>query len=69
MLGLKIAFSVCLVIVLVGGYVTFKNFDNWFGSSVDVPSENESSLLLNKSQVFLIWLLAVKLFTMMIWIL
>ncbi len=69
MLGLKIAFSVCLVIVFLGGIFTLRNFDKWFGGSVDVPSENESSLLLNKSQVILIWLLAMKLFTMMVWIL
>jgi hypothetical protein len=69
MLGLQIAFAVCLLIVLVGGYFTFKNFDKWFGSRSDVPSETESSLLLNKAQAFIIWALAVKLCVMMIWIL
>ena len=69
MFGLKIAFGICLVIVFALGITTLRNFDKWFGASLDVPSENESSLLLNKTQVLLIWLLAMKLLTMMVWIL
>jgi len=69
MIGLKIGFAVCLLIVFLAGLYTFKNFERWFGQDLNVPSETESSRLLNKSQIILVWLLAMKLLVMMVWIL
>ncbi len=69
MLGLKIAFIACLVVLFVAGIVTLKNFDRWFGMDPEVPSDNESAAFLNKSQVVLIWVLGMHLLLMMVCIL
>ena len=65
MLAFKILFSLCFAASLIGGIYLLKNFNRLLGRDPNVPSENESSLLLNRSQVVLIWLLSMKLFGMM----
>lgn len=65
MLAFKVIFILCFLASLLGGIYLLKNFDKLLGRDPNVPSENESSLLLNRSQVVLIWLLSMKLFGMM----
>jgi hypothetical protein len=65
MLAFKIAFGIGLAITFAAGIVTLINFNKWFGPDKDVPSENESSRLLNKGQIIIMWLLAMKLMYMM----
>lgn len=69
MFALKIVFLLAFIATFVGGIMLLKNFNKAFGPDPNVPSENESSLLLNKSQAILIWLFALKLFGLMAWIL
>jgi len=69
MLEFKIGFGLCLIAVFIAGILAIKNFDKWFGTAVEMPSENESSLLLNKTQVILLWALALKLLATMVLIL
>jgi hypothetical protein len=65
MLAFKIAFGILLALVIVAGIVTIIKFEAWFGPDPNIPSETESSRLLNKGQVILLWLLSVKLMWMM----
>lgn len=65
MFAFKLFFLVMAVLTLVGGVVMLKNFSRIFSVGSAVPSENESTLLLNKAQVVVIWLMLFKLFAMM----
>jgi len=65
MLAFKILFAVLTAIAVVAGIVFLKSFNRIFGVDAAVPSENESSRLLNKTQVVVLWVMIVKLLAMM----
>jgi hypothetical protein len=69
MLVLKATFVVCLIITLIIGLLMLKNFERWFGVDPQAPSDNESMTFLNKTQAVTIWVLAMKLCLLMIFIL
>lgn len=69
MLLLKVSFAICLVLIILGGIVMLKNFDRWFGLDAQAPSDNESAVLLNKSQAVIIWIFSIKLCALMLYIL
>ncbi len=69
MLVLKITFVVLTLAVFIFGVLLFKNFDTWLGPDKAVPSDNESATFLNKTQMVVLWLLAMKLLVMMVIIL
>lgn len=51
-----------LVITLAGGAYLTKNYERFFGSDPNMPSENASARFYTKTEVFLVWISAVKLF-------
>jgi len=61
----KFCFGLGFAIVFALGFIVLKNFDTWFGAGSDGPSETEAAVLLNKTQVIVLWLLAMKLMLMM----
>ncbi len=65
MLAFKLIFSVLAAISFVSGILFLKNFNRIFGTDTVVPSETAGSRLLNKAQVVVLWLMAVKLFLVM----
>ncbi|HWL54073.1 MAG TPA: hypothetical protein VNQ90_16645 [Chthoniobacteraceae bacterium] len=65
MLAFKLFFVVLTAIAVIGGILLLKSFNRVFGADVAVPSENESSRFLNKTQVVVLWLMVVKLLGMM----
>lgn len=62
---LKILFVVGLIATFVFGILGILRFEKWFGHDPDVPTDNESVALLNKSQFVMVWLLTLLLFGLM----
>ncbi len=65
MFFLKILFVIGLILTFVGGIIGILRFDKWFGHDPNVPSDNESVSVLNKSQFIMVWLLTLLLFGLM----
>lgn len=66
-LPIRIVFICCLIATLGGGVYLAKNFERLFGADPNVPSENESARFYTKTEVFLVWASAVKLFVVAVW--
>jgi hypothetical protein len=60
--ALRTIFVLCLIATLVGGAYLARNFERLFGANPDLPSENDSARFYTKTEVFLVWASAVKLF-------
>jgi hypothetical protein len=60
--ALRTIFLLCLIATLGGGVYLAKNFESLFGVDPNLPSENESARFYTKTEVFLVWVSAVKLF-------
>lgn len=67
LLPLRIIFICCFFLTLLGGVYLAKNFERLFGADTSIPSENESARFYTKTEVFLVWASAVKLFAVAIW--
>lgn len=65
MLAFKLFFVALTAFAVVAGILFLKSFNRIFGVDAAVPSENESSRFLNKTQVVVLWLMIVKLSAMM----
>lgn len=65
MFFLKILFIAGLIATFVFGIIGILRFEKWFGHDPNVPSDNESASLLNKSQFVMVWLLTLLLFGLM----
>jgi len=61
MLIIKLVFVCCSIAVFFIGLHLVRNFERVFGANIPAPNENESSRLLNKTQVILLWVMALKL--------
>lgn len=66
-LPFRIIFIACLVATLIAGGYLAKNYDRIFGVDADVPSDGESARFYTKTEVFLVWASAVKLFAVAAW--
>jgi hypothetical protein len=66
-LVLRTIFALCLFATLVGGFYLARNFERLFGTDTAIPSENESARFYTKTEVFLVWASAVKLFVVAVW--
>lgn len=69
MIALKVTFIACLIVTALVGAYMLKNFERLFGVDPQAPSDNESCTFLNKTQAVTIWILAMKLCLLMIFIL
>jgi hypothetical protein len=67
MLGLRIFFGACLVMVLYAGYRIFKNRQALFGRDPQVVGDHYGARNLRLWQVILVWILAVDLLIAIIW--
>jgi hypothetical protein len=66
-LALRIVFSICLVIVLVGGVYIFRIRKRLFDRDPEVTADHWAARNLRLWQVILVWLLAVDLLVTMLW--
>ena len=66
-LALRIFFSVCLVIVILGGLYVFKNRQRFFSRDPHVTADHYGARNLRLWQVILVWILAVDLLVTMLW--
>ncbi len=66
-LALRIFFSICLVIVLLGGVYIFRIRKKLFDRDPEVVADHWAARNLRLWQVILVWLLAVDLFVTMLW--
>ncbi len=64
LLAFRLIFLVCFIGTLFAGVWLAKNHHRLFGKDPSVPSETESERFYTKTEVFLVWILAVKLFGM-----
>jgi hypothetical protein len=64
---LRTIFTLCLLATLVGGVYLFRHFDKLFGADASIPSETEGARFYTKTEVFLVWASAVKLFAVAVW--
>lgn len=62
---LKIFFVTGLLVTLVAGVYLFKNHEKWFGLDPDKPAETSGERTYTKAQMFICWLITVKLFAML----
>ncbi|RYD72762.1 MAG: hypothetical protein EOP84_22615 [Verrucomicrobiaceae bacterium] len=67
LLPLRIIFICCFFLTLGGGLYLAKNFERLFGVDPNLPSETDSARFYTKTEVFLVWASAVKLFAVAIW--
>lgn len=58
---LKIAAIVALISVLIFGWFLFKNHEKWFGNRAPGRGETSGERSYTKMQVFVCWLISVKL--------
>jgi hypothetical protein len=65
MLPLKIFFTGGFFVTLLLGVWLFKNQEKWFGLDPDKPAETSGERNYSKAQMFICWLIAVKLFAML----
>ena len=66
-LPLRIVFSICLVIVLLGGVHIFRIRKRLFDRDPQVAADHWAARNLRLWQVILVWLLAVELLVTMLW--
>ncbi len=52
---IRLSFSALFVLSLLGGVYALANYDRFFGSDPNVPSENGSARALSKVQIVMIW--------------
>ena len=64
---LRTIFALCLFATLIGGVYLFRNFERLFGVDASIPSETDGARFYTKTEVFLVWASAVKLFTVAVW--
>ena len=64
---LRIFFSFCLVLVLLGGVYIFRMRKKLFDPDPEVVADHWAVRNLRLWQVVLVWLLAVELFVTMLW--
>jgi len=66
-LPLRIVFSICIVIVLLGGVHIFRIRKRLFDRDPQVAADHWAARNLRLWQVILVWLLAVELLVTMLW--
>jgi len=62
---LKIFFFGCLILTCIAGVFLFKYSERLFGKDPNMPSETSGARDYTKAQVFICWLVALKLFALM----
>jgi len=65
--ALRIFFSICLVLVILGGLYIFKNRQRFFARDPHVTADHYGARNLRLWQVILVWILAIDLLIMMLW--
>jgi len=64
-LPLRIFFFTGLVLTMIAGVFLFKYSSRLFGKDPNMPSETSGARDYTKAQVFIVWLIALKLFALM----
>lgn len=66
-LPLRIVFSICLLLVLLGGVYLIRNRKKLFDADPEVVADHWAARNLRLWQVILVWVLAVELFVGVLW--